>query len=177
MISRIIVSTRNIARKFSFLAPNQGDNALATLKDVNHVINSINNMIPYRSYDISLTQTGILDPAVTKMAVGAAECPKNCQAICTACDCQGTCQDESSTSFAASFARTGLGVYTITFTGSVITNPIKNVGFFFTPFAVAGHKVLVDRLSTNVFQLSTFNGAAPEDAIFNNTVIAMRIYF
>jgi hypothetical protein len=85
-VNRISVATRNILRKFGFnLPPTQGDNALATIKDVNYVIDAINNLFPYRMYDFAITQAGVENPVLTKLASGATECPNSCGSDCVLC--------------------------------------------------------------------------------------------
>lgn len=178
-ISKLSVATRNILRKFGFnFPPSQGDNALATIKDVNYIIDSLNNIAPYRSFDFSINQVGILDPVVTKLAVGASECPNNCGSICSACDCRSTCQNEGSSIFNMAVARTGVGVYTLTFSGSQFAGAaIQNVGLFFTPFPAVTTNITVVKTSATVYTLHTFAGAVATDGLLVNTVVAARVYY
>lgn len=178
MINRISVSTRNILRKFGFnYPPTQGDNALATIKDVNYVIDSINNVAPYRSFDFSIDQTGTAAPVITRLAAGAAECPSNCGSICSACDCTN-CQNEKSGAFSMIAARSGVGVYTLTFSGSIFDNAtIQNVGLFFTPLEAVTSNITVIKSSATVYTIRTFAGAVATDGLLNDTVVAARIYY
>lgn len=174
--SNILASTRNIVR-FSFIRPNIGDNALATIKDLNQVIAGLNNLFPHRNFDVSITQTGIANPVITKLAAGATECPSSCSAVCSACDCKANCQDQLAGAFSFSLVRTGVGTYTLTVGGTTFTRPIQNMGMFFTPFTDVTSRVTVTQISPTVYHVNTFSGAVASDNIFNNTVVAMKFYY
>ncbi len=178
MINRVSVSTRNLLRKFGFTyPPTQGDNALATIKDVNFVIDSINNMISYRSFDFSIDQAGAAAPVITRLAAGATECPNNCTSICSACDCKN-CTNETAGAFNMAAARTGVGVYTLTFSGSIFDgSTIQNVGLFFTPLEAVTSNITVVKTSATVYTVRTYTGAVAADGIFNDTVVAARVYY
>lgn len=177
-LERLNVQTRNILRKFGFtLPPTKGDNALATLKDVNYVIDAINNLFPYRMYDFAVTQTGTADPVMTKLSSGATECPGNCSSDCKLCDCTANCTNERAGNFSAVMARTGVGVYTLTIGGDFLGGAdIVDAGIFFRPFPVVSTRVTVTKTSATVYTIRTFENTTPTDALLN-TVVALKVYF
>ena len=175
-ILSILVATRK--RTFNFLS---GTNQLATIADVNKVINGLNNLLPYRMYDVAITQSNTDAPVLSKLAAGAAECGSNCESSVCACDCtKGGCSNEKSGYFSATASYVSPGVYDITFIldPTVYPRPIKNVGFFFGTLPSVESKVGIAKISTNVYRLTTADKSnVATNGLLTETVLAMKIYF
>lgn len=177
-LQRLNVQTRNILRKFGFtFPPTQGDNALATLKDVNYVIDCINNLFPYRMYDFGITQTGTDNPVLTKLASGASECPNSCTSDCVLCDCRTSCNNEKAGAFSAAVTRTGVGTYRLVVSGDFLGGAtIQNVGLFFRPFPTVTTRVTVTKISSTTYEIGTYTNTVAADGLLD-TVVVMKVYY
>lgn len=194
--SDIVAATRNAIYSFSFFGANKGNNALATIKDVNNITNQLNNLFPYRFFDVQLNQAGIEAPVVARLAAGATECGRAC--ACRAgnsccCDCTNDCTNESASITIGDnimgSARTGVGTYVFTFNmpAEYVAKyaraaSIKNVGFSFTPFSDINHQVTVRQIPTgltnlNTYEVKTYNAGVLADGVLNQTVVSMKIFF
>lgn len=172
-----LIATRK--RTFNFLS---GTNQLATISDVNKVINALNNLIPYRMYDVLITQTSTDAPVLTKLAAGLGECGGNCSSDCILCDCKTSpnCTNEKAGNFSVATSYVSPGVFDFTFTlsSSVYPRPIRNVGFFFGPLPSVESKIGITKISANVYRLTTADKSnAATNGLLTDTVIAMKIYF
>ena len=182
--SNILTATRNAIR-FSFFGANAGNNALATIKDLNNLTNQLNNIFSYRMYDFSLTQTGGAVPVLTQLAVGAGECRYNCDCVSLDCGCSAPCGQETATGFTYfDIVKTAPGVFDITValpSEFVAKNPatIKKIGLSIGPLPNYGDQVIITPGGApNIFTLTTYNiSGAPVDDIFTDTIIAAKIYF
>lgn len=187
MINKILIGTRNIVR-FSFTRPLQGDNALATIKDVNSVVNAVNNMFGYRTVDIAFTQSGQSDPNVKMESEGDPDCIDCDLPPWTpgdvVCGCSG--KRSVSTAFTA-VNRTGPGVYELIInpTCPAIVNMTANgstIGSFVEALPSMNAFVTVNKsqLAQNKLIINTFafqnNAWVASDNILNKTVIQFRIY-
>jgi hypothetical protein len=158
---------------------------LATIKQLNTILEAVNNNTPSYVYDILLTQTGINDPTGRLIASSAYE---PCENACSGGDFAKCCKTANSKQEdniqIERIIRTGLGEYELTFivTPKFFPNGIDQIGFFFTPFANYGDAVTISRVpDASVFTIkyiiTTYDlSGSPVDDILNNTVIAMRIY-
>ena len=172
-----LIATRK--RTFNFLS---GTNQLATISDVNKVINALNNLIPYRMYDVSITQTSTDAPVLTKLAAGLGECGGNCSSDCILCDCKTSpnCTNEKAGNFSVATSYVSPGVYDITFIldPTIYPRPIKNVGFFFGTLPSVESKVGIAKSRTNVYTLTTADKSnVATNGLLTETVLAMKIYF
>jgi len=169
-------------RLFNFIGPYQGDNQLATIGDVNRVVDSLNNLFPYRLHDVEITQSGTSAPTFRVLAQGASECTSNCASsggVC-ACDCISGCTNEKSGYFSLSATYVSAGVYEVTFALDPIQypRPIKNVGFFFGALPSVESKVAVTKVSPTVYRIYTADkSATAANGLLTETVLAMKIYF
>lgn len=193
--SNIITATRNAIYSFSFFGPNKGNNALATVRDLETLTNQLNNMFPYRFFDVQLSQVGTDAPIVQRLAAGAGECPHNCDCKLIDCDCKSPCGDENAVSSGATgdpimgSARTAPGVYVFTFNMApdyiakyARAASIKNISFAFTPFSDIAHQITVTQIPTGVanlnqYEVRTYNAGVLADGILNHTVVSMKIFF
>lgn len=162
-----------------------GNSAFAQLGALNTLVDQINNMIPYRMYDIMISQTGsVVQPVLVKLASGATECPHSCDCKLYNCDCK--CGDENgitATPF-LTVVNTGTGVFTFTFNVpetylSKQDNPLKHVSLVFSALPVAGFVSAVpDALSPNILTVTTYDSTgAPANYIFDQTIVQARLYF
>lgn len=191
--SNILTATRN-AVGFSFFGANRGNNALATVKDLGNITTQLNNMFPYRFFDVSLNQVLAEAPVVSRLAAGAGECSHNCTCSTSAgccCDCKATCTNEdvgiALTDAIMGSSRVGVGSYVFTFNmppDYIARYPraakIANVGFNFTPFSLPTHSVTVEKLPVpdgNQYAVKTYDAGVLADNILHDTVVAMKIYF
>lgn len=191
--SDIIAATRNSIYSFSFFGPNKGNNALATIKDVTNLTDQLNNMFPYRFFDVQLNQVGTDAPIVQRLAAGAGECMRNCSSDCALCDCIKSCSNETTSisiqDAIMGSARTGVGTYMFTFNmpAEYVAKyaraaSIKNISFAFTPFSDIAHQVTVTQIPTGVanlnqYEVKTYNAGVLADGILNHTVVSMKIFF
>jgi len=168
-----LVATRK--RTFNFLS---GTNQLATIADVNKVINALNNLVPYRMYDVAITQSSTDAPVLSKLAAGAKECGVTCDCKTVNCDCSSPCGDDSSFSVSTSYSAVGVYDFTFTLDPKAYPKPIKNIGFFFGTLPSVESKVGVAKISTNVYRLTTADKSnVATNGLLTDTVLAMKIYF
>lgn len=178
----------NVRSKILSFFSNKEDVRLATISDVNHVIDKFNNVFPYRMFDIDLTQSGTDAPELRRLASGAAECTHVCSAgtsTSCACDCIKGCSNEGSR-FASSLVYIGVGIYdlTITLDPKYFPRPIKNVGFFLGSHSEdAKLSFIQQRLEVGSPNIVKYRISVKDSSdvlandVLNNTIIAMKIYF
>jgi hypothetical protein len=189
--SNIIAATRNVTG-FSFFGANKGNNALATLKDVEDLGNQLNNMFSYRLHDVVISHNAVPggDLRIAVMAAGATECPHNCGSDCILCDCKtgnpctGGTNEITGTQRAILVGHNmGVGIYEL----SVVlppdyvkknSNPITKVAFFFEPLTeVLANVTITPTADPSIYILRTFLGGVPSDTVLNNTAVSLKIFF
>jgi hypothetical protein len=170
----LIVATKR--RLFSALL---GDNKLATLNDVNSVVNGINNMFPYRMYDFLITQSGTTAPVVTKLAAGAGECNGNCDCKNVECDCVSPCGDERRPFIIdPTYVEAGTYDLTIDFDTEKYPKGIKHIGFFFGALPSVENQVAAVKISDNVYRITTGDKtAALANGKLTDTPVMVKVYF
>lgn len=179
MISNILASTRNLVR-FSFLKPNIGDNALATIKDLNQVIKSINTQMYYRPYHLFYTQSGANDPVQTTVMVGSdSDCNSNCTTAADDCACPNFLTEKSGALIVQS-KRTAVGVYELLLnsTNTDVTNN-RGVSVMIEPLANIAHEVRIDKsqlVASNIIIIRTYNAGVLADGILTDTAVHFNFY-
>lgn len=160
-----------------------GDNKLATLNQVNQVINTMNQLVNYRPYDIQFTGSTSGVPLLAKSVMLAGECNRNCSAICSACHCAPACNDENTAAFDAIMEKTGVGTYTLTLTyapGAGYDN-IKGVGIFPSALPEPTHAIGISEVlpptpGHRIFTVKTTDAGVLADSIIDNVILQLRIY-
>lgn len=191
--SNIYAATRNLI-SFSFFGANRGNNSPATLKDVNNINNTLNNIFPYRMHDVMITTTGGVPVSIIRLANGAGDCEgANCDCTLYKCDCgspsckwAGDKVDFNGSSI-MNMSRTAPGVYSVIFDKTKMIgfekNNIRNVGFFFAPVAIPGGSVTVVQVPTadankSEYAITTYDAAGViADGVLVNTPVSIKIYF
>lgn len=180
MINPILRQTRKL---FNFLPPYQGDQYFVTIKELNDVIAQLNNIQPYRSHDVTLTQSGTTAPVATKLASGAKECTSNCNCSNTTCDCSSPCGNERAGIFSTAFTYTSAGVYNlrVTVDPTVYPKSIKDLGLYFSPLSNTAHTIVATQGETTAhvinYTIRTYNSGVAANGILNDTKLLMRLYF
>lgn len=168
---------------FTFLGAYKGDNQIATISDVNEVYNRLNNLFPYRMYDVVFNQEGTNPPTFVKLAAGASECTRNCSAgagSSCACDCKVQCTNETAGIITLVPTYIEPGVYDLTFNldPKVYPNPIAHVGFFVSSVINDPDvKLSVTRRSANVYRITSSDKTGLANGLIVDKVVSFKIYF
>lgn len=184
MILKKLTATRAVNFFATIFDQKNGVSQLARIKDVNDLIDTLNNQSSYRSLQLQVSQDGTNAPTFTKLSVGASECKNNCDCATKECDCPSSCSNESSSAFSYSFARTGAGTYTITINLGVGYEDygIKSVAAFFAPLDNLDAQVrfvktsISDTGKTAVYQILTYDSKVLTDSLLVKSDIDFRIY-
>ena len=191
VIQNIVVSTRNTLRLFSFTRPNIGDNAIATVKDLNDLALQFNATIGYRPYIISATQTQSNAPTYTILNNGrfySSTGPDDCSPCaanppkCTGCG-PATYSPLINRSILTGISRIAAGHYKVTLNETI--DSIKNMVDISVICETANFKggspsiINIDKhLDANppYIDIFTFSGITPTDGILTNTAIEFRVF-
>jgi len=180
----MLAKIENTTRSFINLFRNQ--NALATLNDINQVVDDINFMRNFTDVRILVTQTGTTNPSFRMLSSGisATKCYGDCN-VNNGDDC---CSDKikRNNDYSITFLRTGVGVYTLDIRSkSNITYPEGLMGttFLIGPPSTLGNRVTVvfnplitdpDRLQ---YTVRTYNDAGVlSDDRLSNLLFNLCIY-
>lgn len=168
---------------FTFLGAYKGDNQIATISDVNEVYNRLNNLFPYRMYDVVFNQSGTNAPTFLKLAAGASECTRNCSSGAgnsCACDCKVGCTNETAGIITLVPTYVEEGVYDLTFELDTkkYPYPIKHVGVFVSSVTDnVENKISIIRQSTNVYRVYASNKTGAANGLIVDKVVSFKIYF
>jgi hypothetical protein len=184
MIGYIYTGARNIFNSFSFNGPTRGNNALATVKDLQNVIWGINNQIRYRPIDFMLTGNGASDPTFKYLMSGqgnATECQGSCTCSTNECGCNGpvndpgACQKDAFTLFVApTWISTGRYVMTFDPVHPDMVN--RGIGVFVSAPKNPDEVVTVSKMVQNRITISTYVAGVLSDNVLDETVFQMRVY-
>lgn len=182
MLSKIINSGRNFA---SLISGRFGNNAIATLNDVNQVVDDINFINNFKDVRILFTQTGTNDPLLRRITSGTSsvKCSGNCNAAGTDC-CEGTDKKDLENGYSA--LRTAIGVYTFRITA--LDKDSYPEGLLGATFIIGASSTLGNRVTVTFnplitepnileYTIRTYNAAgALADDRLSNTLIAVSVY-
>lgn len=180
MITQILTSTRNLLSSFSFNGAARGNNALVTVKDLQNVIQQINNQLYFRPIDFMLTHNNQANPTFKLLMAGATDCLGSCNCAGD-CGCAGTiaspsCVKEAFPIINPSPTRIAVGVYHLTLAANHPDLVNRGIGVWVASLANVAHRITVSKIQNNVITISTYNAGVLDDTILDQTVFAMKLY-
>jgi hypothetical protein len=186
MLSKITNAGRTFA---SLISGRFGNNALATLNDINQVVDDINFINNFTDARILFTQTGTLNPTfrIISSGVSSSRCSKECDSgggdVC--CDEVGS-KHLKNTDWTFSMLRTATGVFTLRLTA--LNEDSYPEGLLGATFIIGATSTLGNRVTvtfnplvtaSNILEYTvrTYNDAGTlSDDRLSNTLFNISIY-
>ena len=182
MIPQILTSTRNIFSRFSFSGPGKGNQALVTIKDLQTVINNINNQIRYRPYEFMLTaMPNNANPTIKTLVYGVSdgECSGSCNCSGNTCPCFDSvnlsCSNEAFTLMVAP-TRVGVGTFHLNFSPNHPDLVNRGIGIWVAALPSKDDQVIVSPIVNNVITITTYRNGVLEDLVLRDTAFSMKLY-
>jgi hypothetical protein len=183
-LKRILNRVANNPFRFGRVLGANGDQANATLADVNTVVDQMNNLNAYRNVHFALksTNNGIVMKSLISGSgiVGCSGCDCTVVGGCDA-DCQDgdTCgKKDAAYSVITGAVQLALGVYELTLNTKMpfMANP-KSYGMFVSQLEDITHQVQISKIyNTNKIKIETFISGVPSGLVLNNTPFMFNVY-
>lgn len=188
MLTKLINSGRSFA---SLLSGRFGNNALATLNDVNQVVDDINFIRNFTDVRILFTQTGTNNPILRIISSGVAssKCSGDCDTGNPDQDCCSKSMDlaqKKNNDNSISALRTGVGVYRLRI--QALDKETYPTGLIGATFIIGAPSVLGNRVTVTFnplvtdpnlleYTVRTYNDIGTlSDGILSNTLINVSVY-
>lgn len=170
--------------RFSFFGPLKGNQALATLRNLQDVVNQLNNQMLYQPVHFKLSAPGGKNPIVySSLQEGGSGA--ECTEVCT---CNGTTTCACVTSLSCGNPKAGatlitnvtyfaVGVYKILLNANhprVMTN--QGIGVWASALKNKDHAITISDPVKNVITIETFNAGVAADGVLNNAIFQMNVY-
>ena len=181
MINQIFTGTRNLISSFIFNGAGRGNNALATVKDLQTIIYGINSQIYYRPVDFMLTNNGAADPTYKLLVSGATDCGSNCNCASNDCGCPGTvsdptCGKEASAQLIVGVTRTNVGLYSLALDPKHKDRTNRGIAIWTSNLSNKDHQVIVGKLVGDSITIATLDSGALSDTVLDQTVFQVKFY-
>lgn len=168
MLKRLFNNDRSLLQNLKGIF----DNRVATLADVNTVIDSLNKSEIFASKKFKFIAT------YTNGALRTTGCVRSCSDGGSGCwSCLNSCSYQDSKAI-STFVQTGTGVYELTLIPDGDYGTRAAVAVTVGNFTEPGQMASVKQISTNLYQIKTFNvldGGAPSN-IFKDTLISIEYF-